>query len=211
MCAMICAMPRLRNMQDLQLLMFHWRWFSGCSREHGAVVIAVKGCQYLINGCLQPIGTWITQDVKLKFVDAPLTLILRRGRSPCHCLCCLSRQLICRLCITATRSLVNDSTYKTTNCWRSIVAHSQNGVVTVLLSFLPIKAANTSVMHNSDQMTVQLPFLQDHKSLMLRWRSLRYIVHSISAAIDNCFYHDLNLLVIFLSVWDSALWQSRVQ
>ena len=28
------------------------------------------------------------------------------------------------------------------------------GVVTVLLSFLPMKAANTSIMHNSDHMTV---------------------------------------------------------
>jgi hypothetical protein len=43
-----------------------------------------------------------------------------------------------------------------------------NRVVIVLQSILPIKAANTSVMHNSDQLTVQLLYLPDQKSLMLR-------------------------------------------
>jgi len=75
------------------------------------------------------------------------------------------------LCITVTKSLVNYHTYKTTNLWRSVSAHAKNGAVTVLLSLLPIKAASTSVMHNNDQVTGELPYLQDHKSLMLCWRS----------------------------------------
>jgi len=43
--------------------------------------------------------------------------------------------------------------------------------VTVLLFQLLIQAANASVMHNSDQLTFQLPYLPDQKSLMLGSRS----------------------------------------
>ena len=96
-------------------------------------------------------------------------------------------------------------------CWRSDDAHSQNGAVTVWLSLLPIKAANTSVMHNSDQITVELPYIQNHKSLILRWPSFQWIVHSTSAAVDNSFHHDLNLLEVVLADWDLALWQRRAQ
>jgi len=146
-----------------------------------------------------------------QIIDAPLTLILRMGWWLCCCLCCLYTMRICRLCITATRSLFNDHPYKTTNHWRCIVAHSQHGAVTILQSLLPMKAANTSVMHNSDLITVQLPYLQDHKLLTLHWRSFQCIAHSTSIAIDNCFHHDLNWLIFFLSDRDSALWQSRPQ
>jgi len=50
-------------------------------------------------------------------------------------------------------------------------ADAKNGAVTEFLSLLPKKAANTSVMHNNDQVTSELPYLQDHKSLTLRCRS----------------------------------------
>jgi len=70
-----------------------------------------------------------------------------------------------------TTLLVNYRTYKTTNRERCIDARARNAVVTVLLSLLPMKAANTSVMHKNDQVTGELPYLQDHKSLTLRWRS----------------------------------------
>jgi len=63
-------------------------------------------------------------------------------------------------------------TGKTTNRWRSVDTHPQNGVVTIQVYLLPIQAANMSVMHNSDQITVQWPYLQDHKSLTLCWRSI---------------------------------------
>jgi len=43
--------------------------------------------------------------------------------------------------------------------------------VTVLLAPLPLKAANTLVMDNSNQMTFQLPYVQDQKSFMLRRHS----------------------------------------
>ena len=80
----------------------------------------------------------------------------------------------------------------------------------MLLCLSPIKAAHTSVMNNNDQVTGELPYLQDHKLLMLWWCSFQCIVHSTSAAVNNCFHHDPTALVVFLCNWDSALWQSRV-
>ena len=81
--------------------------------------------------------------------------------------------------------------------------------MTVLLSLLPREAANRSVIHNIDQVTGELLYLQDHKSLTLRWRSFQCIVHSSSAAVHNCFHPDLTVPVGFLLDWDSTLWQSR--
>jgi len=66
-------------------------------------------------------------------------------------------------------------------------------------------------MPNSDQSTVELPSLDNHKSLMLSWRSFYSIVHSISAAIDSSFHHNLNFSEVFLPELDLALWQSRAQ
>ena len=71
------------------------------------------------------------------------------------------------LCITMSKSLANYLAYITTNHWGSIDAHAKNEAVTVLQSLLLIKAANTSFMHNNDQVTAELPYLQDHKPLTL--------------------------------------------
>jgi len=62
-------------------------------------------------------------------------------------------------------------------------------------------------MRNSDQITGQLPYLQDQKSLSLRWCSFKYIVHSKPAAINNWIDNCLNLLAAFLPDGDSALWE----
>jgi hypothetical protein len=70
-------------------------------------------------------------------------------------------------------------------------AHPQNGVVMVLLSVLTMRAANTSVMHNSDQITVELPYLQNHQSLMLCWRSFSEwggVCVAVSTAYTSCKY-----------------------
>jgi hypothetical protein len=40
--------------------------------------------------------------------------------------------------------------------------------VTVLLSLLPIKAPNMTVMHINGPVTDELPYLHDHKSLTIR-------------------------------------------
>jgi hypothetical protein len=45
--------------------------------KHVAVVFPSQGCQSLINGCLQPIGMYIAQDVKLNIVDPRGTLMIR--------------------------------------------------------------------------------------------------------------------------------------
>ena len=171
MCAKIGAMPWLWIMQNLQLLTLRWCSFSVSSREHVAVVFDPRGCQYLLNGCLQPIGTYMTQDTWLPIVDTPSTIIFRVGRWACCCLLCQYMLPIRHLCITVTTSLFNDHTYKNTNCWLSVDAHSQNAMVTVLLSLLPPKATNTSVMENSIQINIQWPYLQDHKVLTLQWCS----------------------------------------
>jgi len=92
-----------------------------------------------------------------------LTLILRMGQWPCCCFFCQYKLPICRLCLTVTKSLCNYHTYKTQNHLRSVDAHSHNGAVTVLLSLVPITAANTLVLPNSDQITIQIPYLQEHK------------------------------------------------
>ena len=84
-------------------------------REHVAVVVASKGCEYLINGCLQSIGTYLIPDAKLIIVNALWTLILTMGRQPCCYLFCLYKEPIHPLCITVTISRFNQHTYKTTN------------------------------------------------------------------------------------------------
>jgi len=128
MCEKIHTMPWLQNMQDLKLLTLHWRSVSGCSREHVAVDFPSKGCQYLINGCLQPIGTWIAQHWKLKMVDTLLTLVLRMWRWLSRYLFRLWQLQICPLWKTTTKSLGNYRTYKTTHRW-----HSIDGQLDVLL------------------------------------------------------------------------------
>ena len=58
---------------------------------------------------------------------------------------------ICWLYEPATELISNDLTYMTRIHWRSVDAHSQNWAVTVLLSLLHMKAANTLVMWINDQ------------------------------------------------------------
>jgi len=55
--------------------------------------------------------------------------------------------------------------------WGSIDAHSQHGTGAVLLSVSSTNIANTSVIPNSDHITIQLPYSQDQESLTLCWRS----------------------------------------
>jgi len=71
----------------------------------------------------------------------------------------------------ATKSKLDLPRYKSKNHWRSVDAHFQNGAVTAFLSLSPTKAANISVMQNSEQITFEIPYLQDQKSLTLHWRS----------------------------------------
>jgi len=103
--------------------MLRWCSFSGCGRKHVAVVFGSAGSKYLINGCLQPIGTEITQHAKLRLVEAPLRLLLSIARWPRYCVFCQYELPIRQLCIPETKPLLNYSTYKTRNRWHSVDAH----------------------------------------------------------------------------------------
>jgi len=59
----------------------------------------------------------------------------------------------------------------TNNLWHVFHSHFEDAVGRVSLWFFPIKAANTSIMYNHDQIIFQLPDLHDLKLLTLRWRS----------------------------------------
>jgi len=65
-------------------------------------------------------------------------------------------------------------------------------------------------MHNSDQIT-EINILTKLQIVDAPLTLIELIVHSTSAAIDNSFHHDLKVLVVFLTDWDLALWQSGAQ
>jgi len=54
-----------------------------------------------------------------------------------------------------------------TQGWESF----SNGAVTVSISLLRIMGANTLFMDNSEHITYQLPYFQDHESLRRHWLS----------------------------------------
>ena len=114
----------------------------------------------------------IIQDAIPKIVDALLTLISRLGIGPCHCLFCPSRLPVCWLWIPASKWHSNGLTYKIKNCWCCVDAHFQNVAVTVSISLLPIMAAHTLVIDNSEQISSQLTYLPQIISLTLHWRSV---------------------------------------
>jgi len=118
------------------------------------------------------------------------------------------RWSIPHLWMSATNPQLDYPRCKAKNHWHSIDTHFQNGAVKVTLALVAIMAANTLVMHNSDQITLQLPYLQFNKSWILCWPWLWYISLSPSIAIDNCIHNFLNLSVAFLTEWDSAHWKS---
>jgi hypothetical protein len=145
--------------------MLCWSWFSRRDRGSVAVVFAAEGCLYLMNGCLQPIRSQITHDIELKFFEVLLTLIFRFGRWPYHILFCQFRLPILLLSITTTKSLSNDHTYKTKNCWCSVDAHLQDVTGSVSRILLPLKASNISSMDDSNQSEVRLPPMENQHLL----------------------------------------------
>ena len=115
---------------------------------------------------------WIIQDATPKIVDALLTLIFRLGMGPCHFLFCPSRPPVCWLWRPASKWHSNGVTYKIKNRWRSVDVHFWNVAVTVSISPLPIMAADTLVMDNSEQIGFQLTYLPQIILLTLRWCSI---------------------------------------
>jgi len=116
-------------------------WGSDCV----ACLFAYKGWQYFAYINLRPNWFVITLRTWPTIVDAPLTLICRMGHWLCPFVFCLWRLPICWLCVSATELICNCPAYITTVHWRSVDTHVRNGAVTVSLSVLPLKTANTLV------------------------------------------------------------------
>jgi len=91
--------------------------------------------------------------------------------SPCRGRFCLWRLRIHGIWITASKSLLKQLTQNTKTHWCCVVAHFQHGAVTMSLSLLHIKAANTLIIDNSNHITSKTTYLEDQKSLTLRWFS----------------------------------------
>jgi len=173
-------------MEGQQLLTLHWRSFSWWGREYFTFSFAYKGSQYFVYDYVQPIVHKITHETWPRIIDAPLTLIFRMGQGPCYFLLCLYVQPILRLWLRATYRPADYPRYMTKNCSRSIDTHFHDGAWSVLLSLLPIKAANTVFMTICNLSHHRLPKIHDQESLTLLWRSFCHgcihIMHSFDLA-----------------------------
>ena len=111
------------KMQDQKSLTLRWCWFSRLGREGIAICFVNKGSQLYLYNCTQPITDPISQDAKPKIVDMLLMLIFMMRYTAYYYSVCLWRQQILWLGITTTKSILNDVTYKTENCWPSVNTH----------------------------------------------------------------------------------------
>ena len=168
----------------LPLMLWMRRWLC-------CYLCANESCQYIRYAQKRPSQWWITVLRRPPIIALLWTLMVRIWRWPCCYRFCQYNLPIRLLCITTTKSLVKSRTYNNTNRWRSVNAHAKNAAVTMFVSLLAIKAANTSVMQNNDQVTGEIPYMQDHKSLTVRWYSSYEWVSEpivISFANNSCQY-----------------------
>jgi hypothetical protein len=100
-----------------------------------------------------------------------LTLIIRMGQGAWYYNFWFGRPPILCLWMAATNRHLGCPRCTAKLLWRSVEAHFQNGAEIVLFTLLPRKAACILIMDSSDYVTIQLPYLQDLKPLMLHWRS----------------------------------------
>jgi len=155
--------------------------------------------------------TLITHDANPKIDDVSLTLILRMEQGACCLYFDPKRQPISHRRMSATNCKTHCLRWKAKNRWHFVDAHFKHGAVFISHSQMRIKAANMLVMHHSDQIAFQLPYLLDETLLMLHWHLFLFIVYSQSAAIYKCIHNNLSWLVAFLSDSNVALWQSQAQ
>jgi len=132
---------------------------------------------------------WIIQDAIPNNVDALLTLcwcsvdallmlcsrsvdvhyqVKRHWYQPYY----LERRAILRLWITAVLQPLGDTRCNTQNRWRSVDAHFQIGAVTVSLSLLRTKAANTLIMGKCRSTALESYKMQHPRLLTLCWPSV---------------------------------------
>jgi len=89
------ATLRLPKMQEQKSFMLHWGSISGWGREYVTSDCVSKGTECLIDGCLQPITTYIAPEARPKIIDTLLTFMFRIEQGACRiCLCFLSRPIL---------------------------------------------------------------------------------------------------------------------
>jgi len=161
-------LPKMHSRKSLTL-----RWSSFSERGSDCVIysFAKKGCQYACYGWFRPRHHSITVLTRLKIVDTPLTLIVKMRQGAWYYYFWFGRQPILSLWMATTNWHLGYPRCTAKNRWCSLEAHFQNGAVIVSLTLLPRKAASRLVMDSSNHLTIQLPYLQDWKSLTLHWRS----------------------------------------
>jgi len=127
--------------------------------------------QVLVYGCLWSNATQIIKNGRKKIVDAPLTSSFKMGHRGYHFLLFLQRRPIIPWWLSEIYCLADYQQCMTTNCWHSVENRFLDGVGSVLQYVLPRQEANTSIMHNHDEINFQIPDLHDQKMLMLCWHS----------------------------------------
>jgi len=130
---------------------------------------AWNGHQYCCSELLPQSESVITQVAWPQITDVPFTLTFRMGQRACHICCCLKKRPIPHLGMSQTSCPLDHPSCKAENSWHCIGYYCQNGAMAVLLSFVPIKTADTLVMHNSDQINIYLAYFHYQHFLTLYW------------------------------------------
>jgi len=148
-------------MQSQKSLTLLWCSISEWSNNHVAFSFTNKHFHINHHVLSQPDCFSITWIKILKIVDTLLTLIFMMGQGRYNALFCSKRLQIHCIEILATIQHIDNPRCKAKNHAHWVDAHFQNGALTVLLAVLHLKVANTSLMLNSNQFTLQIPCLQD--------------------------------------------------
>jgi len=119
------------------------------------------------------------QDATPKIVETTWRLISRMRQQACQYYSYLGRQSMPCLWMAETNCHLGYQRCTAKHCWHFLDAHFHNGAVTLSFFDLPRKAASKLVMDSSDQVTFQLPYLQDYWALTLH-------SHSISGCERKC-------------------------
>jgi hypothetical protein len=132
---------------------------------------------------MQPVAPQTTHDTWPIIVDAPLTLIFMMGHGGYCNLFCLQRQPKIPLWLTTPYRRCHFPGPMTKNRWCSVDAHFHDRAGRVLLSGLPIKAANESCMTDYNLSEMWFPRTHDQKSLTLCWRSFCHgCIHNMQSS-----------------------------
>ena len=149
MSSSIPAMYWIPNMQDPMMLTVPWHSVSSwCNTDVMHYGIS-KRRHYLIYELLRLRDTWLTLGAIPNIVDAPLTLLFRIRQGECRCCFCHWRQQTPDIWMSEMNCHTHCPRCNTNNGWNSVDTYFQIRAVTVVLALLPMKAANTWVVHAS--------------------------------------------------------------